>query len=63
MGSSRMPKRTLNCRPNGQRQLMTDDADDDDVTVSHNHEDGDSMFHEADDTYPPNYMAYHPRSP
>jgi hypothetical protein len=41
---------------------VTDD-DDDDVTVSHNHEDGDSMFHEAVDTYPPNYMAYHPRRP
>jgi len=61
MNSSRMPKRTLNCRPNGQRRLVTDD--DNDVTASHNHEDGDSMFYEAVDTYPPNYMAYHPRRP
>jgi hypothetical protein len=52
MNSSRMAKRMLNCRPNGQRQLVTDD---DDVTASRNHEDGDSMFHEAVDTYPPNY--------
>jgi len=42
-----MPKRMLTCRPNGQRQLMTDD---DDVTASGNHADGDSMFHEAVDT-------------
>ena len=61
MNSSRMAKRMLNCRPNGRRQLVTDD--DDDVTASRNHEDGDSMFHEAVDTYPPNYMAHHPRRP
>jgi hypothetical protein len=40
-----------------------DDDDDDDVKANHNHEDGDSMFHQAVDTYPPNYMAHDPRRP